>query len=101
MNGKVERVKPFSRALGMLSLLAALTAVVVPLIAVAVFLLGDSAGAVAQSSDIGLTIAAVGVVLAFGGYVAGRRDGSTAWPIIGGLMSICVTIGFVVARSLL
>lgn len=94
-------MKSLSRALGVLSLLAAITAVVVPLIAAGLFLLGDSAGAVGPSSVIGLAIAAVGIVLAVGGYLTGRRDGSTAWPIIGGLVSICVTVGFVVARSLL
>ncbi len=92
-------MKSLSRALGVLSLLAAITAVVVPLVAMAVFLRTDSPVAVFQSSLTSLLVAGVGVALGVGGYAAGRRYRSTAWPVIGGLTSICVVVGLLVTRA--
>lgn len=82
----------------MLSLLLALAAIGVPLVGVAVLLLADSGSIVAGAGGFGLTLAVIGIVLAAGGYVAGRRESSTAMPIIGGLASVFVAVGFLVAQ---
>lgn len=90
-------MKSLSRVLGVLSLLLAISAVVVPLVGVATLLFMDSGSAVSGTSGVGLTMAVVALLLAIGGYMAGRRHGATAIPIIGGMVSLFAAIGFVVA----
>lgn len=90
-------MKPLSRILGVVSLLLAIAAVAVPALGAVMLLQADSSALVDRASVIGLVVAGVGVVVAVGGYVVGRRTGATALPIIGGLSSVVVAIGFAVA----
>lgn len=90
-------MKPLSRILGVVSLLLAIAAVAVPALGAVLLLQADSSALVDRASVVGLAVAGVGIVLAVGGYLAGRRPGTTALPIIGGLSSTVVAIGFAVA----
>ncbi len=91
-------MKPLARILGILSLLCAVAAVAVPGVGAFLLLRADSAGIIDRAAVLGLAVATIGVVLGVIGYVTGRRTGATALPIIGGLGSIFVAIGFGVAR---
>jgi drug/metabolite transporter (DMT)-like permease len=90
-------VKPLSRILGVVSLLLAIAAAGVPAIGALLLLQADSSTIVDRAPLLGLAAAGVGVVLAVVGYVVGRRSGTTALPIIGGLSSVFVGVGFALA----
>ena len=90
-------MKALSRILGILSLLCALGAVAVPAVGAVALLRADSSAIIERAALLGLAVAAVGVVLGVVGYLTGRRVRSTAMPIIGGLSSILVALGFAIA----
>lgn len=80
-----------------MALLCALAAVAVPAVGAFLLLTADSSTIIERASALGLVTAAVGVALGLVGYLTGRRVGATALPIIGGLSSILVALGFAVA----
>lgn len=90
-------MKPLARILGILSLLCAVAAVAVPGVGAFLLLRADSATIIDRAAVLGLVVAALGVVLGVTGYVTGRRVGATALPIIGGLSSLLVAVGFAIA----
>ena len=90
-------MKPLSRLLGAVSVVLAIVAAGVPALGALLLLRADSAALIERASLVGLAVAAVGVVLGVVGYVTGRRVGATALPIIGGLSSLLVAVGFAVA----
>lgn len=90
-------MKPLARILGILSLLCAVAAVAVPGVGAFLLLRADSAAIIDRAAVLGLVVAAVGIVLGVIGYVTGRRAEATALPIIGGLSSLFVAVGFGVA----
>lgn len=90
-------MKPLSRILGVVSLLLAIAAVGVPALGAVLLLRADSSALMEHAAVAGLSVAALGVVLAVVGFVVGRRVGATALPIIGGLSATFVAVGFAVA----
>ena len=90
-------MKPLSRILGAVSILLAIVAVGVPALGALLLLRADSTALIERAGGVGLAVAAAGVVLGVIGYVTGRRVGATALPIIGGLSSVLVAVGFAVA----
>lgn len=99
--GRVAGVKPLSRILGLVSLLFAIAAVGVPALGAVLLLRADSSGLIDRAAIVGLVVAVVGVVFGVAGYFTGRRTGATALPVIGGLSSLFVALGFGVAQVVL
>ncbi|MBN9212169.1 MAG: hypothetical protein BGO45_03730 [Microbacterium sp. 71-36] len=90
-------MKPLSRTLGVVSLLLAIAAVTVPALGALLLLRNDSSGLIERAAVVGLAVAGAGVLVGVVGYVTGRRVGATALPIIGGVGSLLVAVGFAVA----
>ncbi len=90
-------MKPLSRILGVVSLLLAIAAVGVPALGAVLLLRADAQGLIERSAVIGLAVAAAGIVAGVAGFLVGRRVGTTALPVIGGLSSAFVALGFAVA----
>lgn len=90
-------MKPLSRILGVVSLVLAIAAVGVPALGAVLLLQTDSATLISRAPLVGLAVAGAGIVIGVVGYLVGRRGRTTALPIIGGLSSLMVAIGFAVA----
>ncbi|WP_022878281.1 hypothetical protein [Microbacterium sp. B19] len=90
-------MKPLARILGILSLLCAVAAVAVPGVGAILLLRAGSPAVIDRAAVLGLVVAAVGLVFGVIGYLVGRRVGATAVPIIGGLSSLLVGVGFAIA----
>lgn len=93
-------MKPLSRTLGVLSLVLVVGALAIPALAAVAFLVAHSSALLSNAAVGGIAVAVAGLVVAVVGYLVGRRVESTALPIVGGLTSLLVAIGFGIALLL-